>query len=128
MEASAEYPAVRLPEGSWWDWEVLDWDPVRLRLAAGHDLTYHHGLELVFHEPAYAACPAAFHDPVFRAPTVREAESAARWLGGRPPVLAAFDAEANGPEPVPCLIAAERLEIRHGIVLRHGAAGEGRPT
>ncbi|MEV6400961.1 hypothetical protein AB0M39_40340 [Streptomyces sp. NPDC051907] len=114
MEAERPYAAIRLPEGSWWDWEVVAWDAGQFRLAAGYDLTYHHGLELVFSDPAFVSCPSTFHDPVFRMPTSEEWLRVARQLGERPPALAAFEADANGQEPVSCLIAAERFEILRG--------------
>ncbi|MFJ8732899.1 hypothetical protein [Streptomyces bauhiniae] len=65
-----------LPEGSWWDWEVIGWDAGRFRLAAGHDLTFHHGLEVHFLSPALVSCPFAFQDPVFRPPTAAGAAGA----------------------------------------------------
>lgn len=52
------HAAVELPEGSWWDWDVIAWQPGEFRLAAGHDLTYHHGLEPVFTDPLLVTCPA----------------------------------------------------------------------
>ncbi|WP_405666296.1 hypothetical protein OG379_30980 [Streptomyces sp. NBC_01166] len=110
---------VRLPEGSWWDWEVITWDAGEFRLAAGYDLTYHHGLELVFGDPVFVSCPAMFHDPDFRVPTEEERARISRQLGEDPPVLVAFDADAGGREPVPCVIAAERFEIVPGTVLRY---------
>ncbi|MEU3554649.1 hypothetical protein [Streptomyces fragilis] len=110
---------LRLPGGSWWDWEVIAWDPGQFRLAAGWDLAYHHGLELVFGDPAFVGCPARFHDPVFRAPTDEERTGVARRLGEEAPVLVAFDADSGGRDPFPCLVAAERLEILHGTVLRY---------
>lgn len=48
---------IELPGGSWWDWDVLHFDGSQLRLAAGHDLTYHHGLEVIFTDVACMACP-----------------------------------------------------------------------
>ncbi|WP_407547720.1 hypothetical protein QOM21_01835 [Streptomyces sp. Pv4-95] len=119
MDTEHQHPAIQLPEGSWWDWEVIAWDAGRLRLAAGHDLTYHHGLELVFGDPAFVSCPAMFHDPAFRPPTAEESMRVTRQLGEAPSVLVAFEADANGQEPVTCLIAAERLEIVHEKVLRY---------
>ncbi|MFG2758956.1 hypothetical protein [Streptomyces wuyuanensis] len=119
METERRHPAVRLPEGPWWDWEVMAWDTTGFRLAAAHDLTYHHGLELVFTEPAFVSCPAVFHDPVFRAPTGDEVLRVTRLMGEAPAVLVAFEADANGTEPVPCLVAAERLEVVHETVLRY---------
>ncbi|MFJ4841356.1 hypothetical protein [Streptomyces sp. NPDC088746] len=110
---------VRLPEGSWWDWEVITWDAGEFRLAAGYDLTYHHGLELVFGDPVFVSCPAMFHDPDFRVPTDEERARISSQLGEDPPVLVAFDADAGGREPVPCVIAAERFEVVHGTVLRY---------
>jgi hypothetical protein len=114
-----------LPEGSWWDWEVIVRDGGRLRLAAGYDLTYHHGLEVVLTDPCFVSCPAAFQDPVFREPTAQETARLRRALGGAPPVVVAFEADAGGPGPVSCLIAAERLDIVPGLVRRHD---DGRAT
>lgn len=113
-----------LPEGSWWDWEVVVWDGGQLRLAAGYDLTYHHGLEVVLTCPAFVSCPAAFQDPVFREPTAEEAARLRRTLGETPPVVVAFEADAGGPEPISCLVAAERLDILPGFVQRHPRARE----
>jgi hypothetical protein len=110
---------LRLPEGSWWDWDVLAWDAGQFRLAAGSDLTYHHGLELVFGAPLLVSCPARFSDPVFRVPTAGQRGAIVGQLGEEPPVFVAFDVDAGGREPVPCLVAAERLEIVRGTVLRY---------
>ncbi|MGW3266703.1 hypothetical protein [Streptomyces sp. NPDC001056] len=117
-----EIAGHRLPEGSWWDWEVTAWDAGALRLAAGSDLTYHHALEVVFVAPALVSCPLAFQDPVFRAPTPDETARLARSLGEASPVLVAFEAHAGGIEPVSCLVAAERVEFRHGLVRRSAKA------
>jgi hypothetical protein len=117
-----EIAGRRLPEGSWWDWEVIVWDGGRLRLAAGYDLTYHHGLEVVFTAPGFVSCPAAFQDPVFREPTAGETARLRRALGEMPPVVAAFEADGGGPEPVSCLIAAEGLDILPGLVPRSSRA------
>ncbi|EFL26537.1 hypothetical protein SSOG_06251 [Streptomyces himastatinicus ATCC 53653] len=68
--------------------------------AEARDLTYHHGVELVFGEPAFVSCPAMFHDPVFRAPTSGELEAISRRVGGPPAVLVAFEADAHGEECV----------------------------
>ncbi|MEU5536253.1 hypothetical protein [Streptomyces sp. NPDC020362] len=118
-----EIAGRELPEGSWWDWEVIVWDAGQLRLAAGHDLTYHHGLELVFVAPAFVSCPSDFQDPVFRPPTAEETMRLARTLGETPPLVVAFEADAGGREPVSCLVAAERLDILPGLVLRQPHAG-----
>lgn len=118
VDAESLPAAIRLPEGSWWDWEVIAWNPVEFRLAAGHDLTYSHGLELVFGEPAFVSCPAMFQDPVFRAPTADEVRSVADRFGEHPAVLVAFEADGGGREPVPCLIAAQRLQVVHERVPR----------
>lgn len=122
MDAERQPVGLQLPEGSWWDWDVIAWDTAEFRLAAGHDLTYHHGLELVFGDPAYVSCPARFSDPVFRAPTSEEYGRVTRQLGARPPVLVAFEADAGGPEPVSCLIAAERIDVVRDTVLRYWRA------
>ncbi|MFH9612687.1 hypothetical protein ACH4MM_02775 [Streptomyces pratensis] len=119
MGSGSRHARIELPEGSWWDWEVLTWDAGQFRLAAGYDLTYHHGLELAFGDPLFVSCPAMFHDPVFRVPTGEELARAARQLGEEPPVLVAFEADAGGLEPVSCLVAAQRLEVVHGTVLRY---------
>ncbi|MFJ4184791.1 hypothetical protein [Kitasatospora sp. NPDC089509] len=110
---------VRLPEGSWWDWDVYSWTPGRLVLAAGHDLCYHHGLELVFDDPLYVRCPAAFADPVFREPTPEERRLVERQCGEEPGALVAFEADGYGVEPTSGLIAAGGLELRVGSVARY---------
>ncbi|MBO1419818.1 hypothetical protein [Streptomyces sp. FH025] len=110
---------IELPEGSWWDWDVYSWRPGELRLAAGYDLGYHHGLELVFADPLYVRCPAAFQDPVFREPTPGERRLVERQCGEEPRVLLAFEADGGGPEPVSGLIAAGSVEVRVGTVLRY---------
>ncbi|MFE5827914.1 hypothetical protein ACFQ7B_40060 [Streptomyces erythrochromogenes] len=66
MDAEGTYRAIQLPEGSWCDWDVVAWDGGQLRLAGGHDLTYHHGLKLIFGDPIFVSSPSGFHDPVFR--------------------------------------------------------------
>lgn len=83
-----------LPAGSWWDWDVLHFDGSQLRLAAGHDLTYHHGLEVVFTDVTYMACPTQFRDPRFRKPTLDERALVHRHVGEEPPVIVAFDVDA----------------------------------
>jgi hypothetical protein len=107
-----------LPEGAWWDWEVRHYDGSRLTLVAGHDLTYHHGLEVVFTDTVYVRCPMAFSDPEFREPTPGERAEIARLVGGEPPVLVAFVADGGGMEPVSCLIAAEAWAVRQGTFRR----------
>ncbi|MFJ5842295.1 hypothetical protein ACIQGO_37080 [Streptomyces shenzhenensis] len=98
---------------------MVTWNAGQLRLAAGHDLTYHHGLELVFDDPVFVSCPSSFQDPMFRAPSPDELLKVARRLGGELTVVVAFEADAGGQEAVPCLIAAERLEIVQETVLRY---------
>ncbi|MET9658539.1 hypothetical protein [Streptomyces sp. NPDC006510] len=98
---------------------MVAWNAGQLRLAAGHDLTYHHGLELVFADPVFASCPSSFQDPTFRAPSPDELLEVTRGLGGQLPVMVAFEADAGGQEPVSCLIAAERFEIVQETVLRY---------
>ncbi|MEU2673059.1 hypothetical protein ABZ622_30205 [Streptomyces sp. NPDC007164] len=119
MDREHRNGGIRLPEGSWWDWDVIAWDPGRLSLAAGWDLAYHHGLELVFDDPGFVSCPATFQDPVFRDPTSEERARVARQLGEELPVVVAFEADAGGREPVSCLVAAEKLKIVRGTVLRY---------
>ncbi|MFJ4715260.1 hypothetical protein [Streptomyces sp. NPDC088785] len=119
---------IELPEGSWWDWDIVTWAPGRLRLGAGHDISYAHGLELVFSDPVFVTCPAAFQDPAFRAPTPDEVRLIARQVGEAPPVLVAFEADAGGPSLASGLVAAGRLDIVQGTVFRYWrenlAAGE----
>ncbi|MET9852144.1 hypothetical protein ABZY57_04205 [Streptomyces sp. NPDC006450] len=119
MDAEGAHAAIQLPEGSWWDWDVVSWDRGQLKLAADHDLTYHHGLELVFGDPLIVSCPSSFHDPVFRTPSSDELLKVTRELGETPPVVVTFEADAGGQEPVSCLIAAERLDIVQETVLRY---------
>ncbi|GAA0324848.1 hypothetical protein GCM10010302_74990 [Streptomyces polychromogenes] len=119
MDAEGARAAIQLPGGSWWDWDVVSWDRGQLKLAADHDLTYHHGLELIFGDPMFVSCPSGFHDPVFRAPSSDELLKVTRQLGETPPVVVAFEADAGGPEQVSCLIAAGRLDIVQETVLRY---------
>lgn len=81
MDREGQHVGIPLPEGSWWDWDVITWDAGQFRLAAGHDLTYSHGLELGFGDPVFVSCPTTFHDPVFRVPTSEERMRLARRLG-----------------------------------------------
>ncbi|MEV7941795.1 hypothetical protein AB0O82_37455 [Kitasatospora sp. NPDC088264] len=110
---------IHLPDGSWWDWDAVSGNAGRLRLGAGHDLSYHHGLELVFSDPVFVICPASFHDPTFREPTPAEARIVSRQVGETPEVLVAFEADAGGPEPASGLIAARQLDIVQGTVFRY---------
>ncbi|GLY48226.1 hypothetical protein [Lentzea sp. NBRC 102530] len=110
---------VELPDGSWWDWDVVSCDAGELRLGAGHDLTYSHGLELVFSDPLFVQCPTAFQDPVFRAPRPDEIEAVTRRFGEAPGILVSFEAEAGGVEPVTCLVAAGGVEVVQGTVFRY---------
>ncbi|MFC9928480.1 hypothetical protein [Streptomyces sp. NPDC127190] len=122
MDTGHRHVGIRLPEGSWWDWDVIAWDAAEFRLAAGYDLSHSHGLELVFGDPAFVTCPAQFADPVFRTPSEDELARVTHQLGEIPPVLLAFEADAGGPEPVSCLIAAERVEVVQETVLRYWRA------
>jgi hypothetical protein len=111
---------IELPEGSWWDWDVLHFDGTQLRLAAGHDLTYHHGLEVVFTDVDYLACPTRFQDPRFRQPTLDELLMVRRHVGEEPAVVVAFDIEALvGSDLLPCLVAAGSVEVVSGQVYRY---------
>ncbi|WP_327412701.1 hypothetical protein [Streptomyces sp. NBC_01233] len=94
MDVEGAHAAIQLPEGSWWDWDVVGWDGGELRLAAGHDLSYYHSLELVFGDPFFVSCPSTFYDPVFRAPTLDELLKVTRQLGEEPAVVVAFEADA----------------------------------
>ncbi|WP_262418473.1 hypothetical protein [Streptomyces sp. SP2-10] len=98
-------------------------DAGRLRPAAAHHLTYHHGLEVVFTDTGFVSCPAAFQEPRFREPTVEETARPRRTLGETPSAVVAFEADGGGPEPVSCLTAAEDPEIRPGFVPGHPRAG-----
>lgn len=118
-----EIAGRKLPEGSWWDWEITACDAGRLRLAAGHDLTCHHGLEVIFTDPLFVSCPPAFRDPVFRPPAPAETARLARVLGEAAPLVVAFEADAGGREAVSCLVAAEGLVIRPGRWSRDPRAG-----
>lgn len=115
----SRHAAIKLPDGPWWDWDVVAWNGGEFRLGAGHDITYYHGLELVFSDPLFVICPTAFQDPVFRTPTPDETLMITRRVGEEPPVLVAFEADAHGPEPSSCLIAAEGFDVVEGIVARH---------
>ncbi|MFJ4526055.1 hypothetical protein ACIP4Y_34860 [Streptomyces sp. NPDC088810] len=117
-----EIAGRKLPEGSWWDWEIIACDAGQLRLAAGYDLAHHHGLEVIFTDPLFVSCPPAFQDPVFRPPTTEETTRLARVLGEEAPLVVAFEADAGGREAVRCLVAAGRLDVRPGLVRRHPRA------
>jgi hypothetical protein len=113
---------IELPEGNWWDWDVVAWDPGRFVLGADFDLTYHHNLELVFSDPVYVQCPAFFQHPVFREPTPGE-RSLVRLMVQEPePVVVAFDAEVGAGE-VSGLIAAGGVQVVAGTVLRYRTSG-----
>ncbi|MFD8014537.1 hypothetical protein [Streptomyces sp. NPDC058955] len=103
-----------LPDGPWDAWELRRYDGSRLTLAAGYDLTYHHGLEVELTDVLYVRCPTAFMDPVFRAPTAEERAEVVRSTGEEPPVLLAFEADGGGAAPVTCLLAAEAWAVRRG--------------
>lgn len=90
MDAEGAHTAIQLPEGPWWDWDVVAWDGGQFRLAADHDLTYHHGLELIFGDPIFVSCPSGFRDPAFRSPSPDELLKVTRQLGEIPPIVVAF--------------------------------------
>ncbi|WP_328974095.1 hypothetical protein [Streptomyces canus] len=113
---------IQLPQGSWWDWDVVEWNAGTLRLGAGHNISYVHHLELVFADPALVRCPATFHDPVFRAPVPEEVRLVTDQVGQTPPVVLAFEADAGGTDWASCLIAAGQLEIVQGTVFRYLSA------
>ncbi|MFG3055459.1 hypothetical protein ACGFZP_31565 [Kitasatospora sp. NPDC048239] len=112
---------IQLPEGSWWDWDVVDWNAVQFRLGAGYDLSYHHGLKLVFGDPVFVMCPAVFQDPTFRDPTPDEVQLVSRQVGEAPAVVVAFEADAGGSEPASGLIAAGQLKSSRGSSSGTGA-------
>ncbi|WP_074308076.1 hypothetical protein [Micromonospora cremea] len=96
---------------------MLHFDGSQLRLAAGHDLTYHHGLEVIFTDVAYMACPTQFWDPRFRDPTLDERALVRRHVGEESPVVVAFDVDAPAGGDLPsCLVAAGSVEVVHGRV------------
>ncbi|MGW1957862.1 hypothetical protein ACWCPI_34830 [Streptomyces sp. NPDC001920] len=82
----------------------------------------------MFSDPVLVMCPAAFQDPLFRAPTPDEVRLVARQVGETPPVLIAFEADAGGPSLASGLVAAMHLDIVRGTVFRYWrenlAAGE----
>ncbi|GGS26347.1 hypothetical protein GCM10010252_76670 [Streptomyces aureoverticillatus] len=124
---SEGHVVIQLPEGPWWDWDVVEWNAGRLRLGAGHDISYAHHLELVFADPVLVRCPSSFQDPVFRAPTPDEIRLVADQIGEMPAVICAFGADAGGPDRAACLIAAGQLDVVQGTVFRYWrelAAGE----
>ena len=110
---------LQLPEGSWRDWDVTSCSDGELRLAAGTDLSRHHGLELVFRNTLYVACPSLFRRPVFRSPTAFERTLVGQSAGREAPVLVAFDIADDERGSLPCLIAAEEVEVRQGTVFRY---------
>lgn len=111
--------ALRLPEGPWWDWDMFGWNGSELRLAAGYDLTYHHGLELVFTDVDYLACPTRFSHPRFRGATPAERDTVRRYVGWESPVTVAFDVEAeSGDGMLPCVVAADAVRVVPGLVYR----------
>jgi hypothetical protein len=113
-------PVLTLPEGSWWDWEVIGWDRGALCLAAGWDLTYHHDLEVRFAEAVYVACPDSFHDPVFREPSGRELKRLRHLHEDSRLRVYAFDAEPfGGSEGMACVIVAASVEVVPGVVYRY---------
>jgi hypothetical protein len=110
---------LTLPPGSWWSWEVQRYDGATLVIIAGHDLTYHHEIELSFSDVAYIEAPTQFEHASFREPTTAEWEKVRRCIGEEPTVLVAFDIEANhGGGTVPCLIAADAYSINTGSFVR----------
>ena len=94
----------------------MSFDGLRLTLAAGVDVTYHHGLELSFVDVAYLSVPTTFEHPMFREPTEAEIGRVRAHVGEVPAVVVAFDVEANarGVEFLPCVIAAEAHELARG--------------
>ncbi|GIJ81492.1 hypothetical protein SAMN05443287_1294 [Micromonospora phaseoli] len=111
---------IELPEGSWWDWDVLHFDGSQLRLAAGHDLTYHHDLEVVLTDVAYMACPTQFWDPWFREATRDERALVRRHAGEESPVIVAFDVDAPAAgDLLTCLVTAGLVEVVPGLVYRY---------
>ncbi|GAA2484892.1 hypothetical protein [Winogradskya humida] len=83
--------ALVLPEGQWWDWEIMTWTAGTLTLAASTDLTYHHGLEVIVSDVGFVQCPSLFHHAVFREPTAAERDFVLRQSAGDAPLIVAFD-------------------------------------
>jgi hypothetical protein len=110
---------LEIPRGNWWDWDIVLCDATRLRLGANYDLSYAHGLEVVFSDPVYLSCPTVFQEPEFREPTPTEIQRITEWCGATPPVIVAFEAGGGGRTPVTCLIAAETVKVVEGVVYRY---------
>ncbi|MFN8077916.1 MAG: hypothetical protein U0Q15_21190 [Kineosporiaceae bacterium] len=112
---------LQLPDGAFWDWEVLSWSGGTLILAAGTDLTYHHQLEVIFTEVAYVALPSLFHHPTFRPPTAEELRAVADQVGAPAPVVVAFDHDGTDGDgrPLSGLVAADAVEVVPGAVYRY---------
>lgn len=111
---------LRLPEGSWWDWEVIGWDLGTLCLAAGSDLTYHHDLEVRFSGAVYVACPESFSDPVFREPSDTDRKLLRHLYSDDPLQVYAFDVDPpSGNEPMACVIVAASVQVVRGVVYRY---------
>ncbi|WEO94811.1 hypothetical protein A6P39_012775 [Streptomyces sp. FXJ1.172] len=55
-------------------------------------------------------------------PTTGETARLRRAPGAAPPLVVAFEADAGGPGPVSCPIAAEGMGILPGLVQRHPRA------
>ena len=111
---------LRLPEGSWWDWEVIGWDRGTLCLAAGSDLTYHHDLEVRFSGTVYVACPESFSDPVFREPSDTERDLLRHLASDVQFQVHAFDVDPPGGNgTMACVIVAASVEAVPGVVYRY---------
>ncbi|MEV6492332.1 hypothetical protein AB0M20_27470 [Actinoplanes sp. NPDC051633] len=108
---------LEMPDGPWWEWEILSLNRGRLILAGSFDLSYYHQIEIAFTDVAYLSCAAAFCDPAFREPTEAELHHATHQNGmDVPPVVVAFDHDFG--RPVSCVIAAGSVEITTGMVHR----------
>lgn len=111
---------LSLPEGSWWDWEVVGWDRGTLCLAAGSDLTYHHDLEAWFSGTVYVSCPESFSDPVFREPSDTDRALLQHLDGDVPLQVYAFDVDPPGGNGLmACVIVAASVKIVRGVVYRY---------
>ena len=111
---------LQLPEGSWRDWDVTSCSDGELRLAAGTDLSRDHGLELVFQECRIRRVPIVVpHTGLPAADRLR----VRTWCGS--PWAGRFRcwSRSTSPTPsgasLPCLIGAERVEVRQGTVFRY---------
>lgn len=56
---------------------------------------------------------------MFRSPTAAERDHVRRCVGESPSLLVAFDIDGQETGSLPCLVAAERVEVVTGTVYRY---------